>query len=121
MSSHNIVHIEFSASDPKNSGKFYGDVFGWKIEHMDEMNYVMYESEDGPGGGFSAVGENTKAGSVVVYISTDDIEASLSTVEAAGGKTIMPKTEIPMTGWFALFSDPAGNTVGLYTGMESSS
>jgi predicted enzyme related to lactoylglutathione lyase len=26
--------------------------------------------------------------------------------------------EIPETGWFALFTDPTGNQIGLYTPME---
>jgi predicted enzyme related to lactoylglutathione lyase len=31
----------------------------------------------------------------------------------------MPKTEIPGTGWFAIFSDPTGVTLALYTGMAN--
>ena len=35
--------------------------------------------------------------------------------ESLGAKTLMPKTSIPGIGWFALFADPTGNQVGLYT------
>ncbi len=27
-----IVHIELSAVDSESAGKFYADVFGWKVE-----------------------------------------------------------------------------------------
>jgi hypothetical protein len=63
------------------------------------------------------VGENTQAGEVLFYVSTDDIEASLAKAEKLGGKAVMPKTEIPGFGWFGLFLDPTGNKVGLYTAM----
>jgi predicted enzyme related to lactoylglutathione lyase len=92
----------------------------WKIEAQPEMDYVMFDVEPGPGGGFpKADGETYKKGDVIVYISTDDIEATLAKVEELGGKTLLPKTEIPNMGWFAFFSDPTGNRVGLYTGMDA--
>ena len=119
MSEHPIVHIEFSAKDPKEASEFYNQVFGWKIEHTPEMNYYMFAADPGPGGGYNPIDdETTHAGDVVVYIQTGDIQATLETIESLGGKTLTPKTEIPNTGWFAIFADPSGNHVGLYTGME---
>ena len=35
--------------------------------------------------------------------------------ESLGGKRITPKSPIPGMGWFAVFEDPTGNKVGLYT------
>ena len=49
---------------------------------------------------------------------TDDIDASLAKAESLGGKTVIPKTEIPGVGWFGFFSDPTGNVVSLYTSKE---
>jgi predicted enzyme related to lactoylglutathione lyase len=116
MPDHPIVHIEFSASDLAAGAKFYSDLFGWKTEHMPEMNYATFEAPPGPGGGFARVdGEMYSAGDVVVYVQTDDIEATLAKVESLGGSTVLPKTEIPGFGWFGLFRDPTGNRVGLYT------
>jgi uncharacterized protein len=118
MAKHAIVHIEFSAADPKAAGKFYGELFGWKIEHDEKMDYVQFIPEDGPGGGLQAVGEAMQAGEVLVHVSTDDIEASLAKVGSLGGQTVVPKTEIPGIGWFAVFTDPTGNKLGLYTPMS---
>ncbi len=56
-----------------------------------------------------------KLGEVLIYVSTDDIDATLARVEALSGKTLEPKTEIPHTGWFAIFADPAGKRIALYT------
>jgi uncharacterized protein len=118
MSKHHIVHVEFSAHDREAAGQFYAELFGWKVQQIPEMNYATFDTEDGPGGGFNPVSNENPAGNVVVYVGTDDIEATLAKAESLGGKTIVPKSEIPNTGWFAFFKDPTGNTVGLYTGMN---
>jgi hypothetical protein len=120
---HPIVHIEFPATDTKAAGKFYGDVFGWKIQTDSNYDYTMFAAEGGPGGGFVSVGGQGgyEAGKPLIYIGTDDIDASLRTVEAHGGKMLAPKQEIPGVGWFAIFSDPSGNRVALYTTMSQPS
>jgi uncharacterized protein len=112
--SHKIVHIEISAKDRKALSKFYADVFGWEIEHMDEMNYTTFKDDGGFGGGFNPVSEQNPAGTVTFYIETDDITTTLKDVEKAGGTILMPEAEIPNTGKFGLFRDPQGNMVGLY-------
>jgi predicted enzyme related to lactoylglutathione lyase len=117
MSKHPIVHIEFSANDPEQAGKFYGDLFGWEIQQMPEMNYAMFDSGEGIGGGLNPVQDDYPAGTVVVYIGTDDIEATLERVAELGGSTVVPKSEIPGMGWFALFNDPTGNMIGLFTSL----
>ena len=118
MSTHDIVHIEIPAADIKSGGKFYADLFGWKLEEFPEMDYVTFEPGEGPGGGFNKLSDDVKPGDVMVYVSTDDIEATLTKIESLGGKTVVPKTEIPQTGWFAWFTDPTGNTMALYTSMN---
>ncbi len=42
-------------------------------------------------------------------------EGTLERIVAAGGKVALARTEIQGMGWFALFTDPTGNTVGLFT------
>jgi uncharacterized protein len=117
MANHPIVHIEIPTIVSKDSAEFYAKTFDWKLEHASEVDYWMFSAEGGPGGGFIGVGSEADAhiNEPVVYIGTDDIDASLAAVEANGGKTVMGKTEIPGTGWFAYFSDPAGNRMALFT------
>lgn len=115
MSTYNIVHVELSTLDREASAKFYRDLFGWKTQQMPEMNYATFETKAGLGGGFSPVQEGNLAGTVIVYIDTDDIDATLAKATTLGGKTLTAKTEIPGVGWFGLFADPSGNMVGLLT------
>lgn len=118
MSNHPIVHIEFSSKDTETP-KFYEDIFGWEITEVPEMNYTLFEYDEGRGGGFNPVTGQNPAGTVIVYIQADDIEGTLEKIESKGGQVLVPKSEIPETGWFALFSDPTGNQVALYKPMKT--
>ena len=118
MSKRNVVHVEIPAADAQSAGKFYADLFGWKIQHAAEFDYTMWEDGSGYGGGFNKVDEDHPAGQVLVYIDSEDIEADLQRVEQLGGSVVTPKTEIPGTGWFGVFKDPTGNALALYTSMN---
>ena len=118
MSEHHIVHIEFSAEDHEAAGKFYSDLFGWEVTLIPEMDYTTFDTGKFVGGGLNPVNETNPAGTVLVYIGTDDIDSSLTKAESLGGKILTQKTEIPETGWYGFFKDPTGNIVGLYTPLE---
>lgn len=118
MSKRNVVHVEVPAANLDAAGKFYGDLFGWKITPMPEMKYTMWEAGDHTGGGFPQVSADNPAGQVLVYIDSDDIEADLKNVVKLGGNVLHQKTEIPGFGWFGIFKDPTGNVLGLYTDMN---
>jgi hypothetical protein len=111
-----FVHIEIPAADRLKAAGFYSAVFGWEFQDMPEMNYTTFTT-DNVGGGFNPLSEQVKVGDVIVYLDSPDIEADLKIIEAHGGKTVIPKTEIPGVGWFALFSDPTGNVLALYSAM----
>jgi predicted enzyme related to lactoylglutathione lyase len=118
ISKRNVVHIEIPAANAQSAAQFYETLFGWKMQHVPEFDYTMWEDGSGYGGGFNKVTEHTPVGQVLVYIDSDDIDADLKTIEALGGSVVTPKTEIPGTGWFGLFKDPTGNTLALYTSMN---
>jgi len=122
MSAHSVVHVEIPSTDPKVNAKFYGDAFGWKLDHDEQFDYWQFKPETGATGGFPGTDgpSGGKIGEVIVYIGTDDIEASLAKIESLGGKTVAPKMEIPGTGWFAFFEDPSGNKLALYKRMPGS-
>ena len=118
MTKRNIVHIEIPAADVAAAGKFYQDLFGWQIQPIPGMDYTMWDPGQLPAGGFSPLGADVKPGDVTIYVHSDDIEADLRQVVALGGTVVMPRTEIPNTGWFGLFKDPTGNLIALYTSQD---
>jgi uncharacterized protein len=119
MTARSIVHIEIPSSDLEQSGSFYGDLFGWKITPVPEMDYALWDPPDGPAGGFSPIGPEVAPGQVLIHVASDDIELDLKRAQDLGAKVLRTKTEIPNIGWWGVFRDPSGNAVALFTGLPS--
>lgn len=116
MTDHKIVHIEFAGADPAALAKFYGDAFGWKITSFPEFSYYTFNTGGDAGGGFPTLGGQLemKVNEPLVYVDTDDIDASLAQIRQHGGEALSDTQEVPGQGWFALFRDPAGNRLALW-------
>lgn len=112
-----IVHIEIPAPDLDKAAEFYSKVFGWKVEMEPEMDYATWSppDEDAIGGGFSRQAKPSTDGALL-HIGVEDIEAKLSEIEAAGGKTVTTKTKISDEyGYYAEFTDVFGNKLALWS------
>jgi uncharacterized protein len=107
-----VVHVEIHSNAPEKTKAFLKDVFDWKFQDVPEMNYSMFEAPSAPGGGLQKA-ENLPAG-VLDYILSKDIDGTLKKIQSSGGAVVMPKSEIPGMGWFAVFQDPTGITLALY-------
>ena len=112
-----ITWFEIMGDNAAALHSFYGGVFGWKMAPpIAEMgNYSMVDNEHrGIGGG---VGGGTGTGSeekrVTIYIEVDDPQAYLDKAIAAGATLLMPVMTVTEGVTIAMFSDPAGNTMGL--------
>ncbi|MEW5925823.1 MAG: VOC family protein [Candidatus Zixiibacteriota bacterium] len=113
---HGFCHFEIPCTNFEKIGKFYTDVFGWNVQIIPEMDYAMFRTPSGPGGGFDKRYKISKDPGIVLYIEVEEVNAALKKIEAAGGKTIRPKTQIsPEYGYYAFFGDIEGNTLGLWS------
>lgn len=117
MQQRSIVHIEIPAKDHAATAKFYADLFGWAVNRDEALNYTMFQGGN-IGGGYPEIGAMSKAGEVVIYLGSEDIEADLKQIEAQGGKRLSEVVEIPDNGYMAFFSDPAGNKLGLWQNLN---
>jgi len=125
-----VVHFEIPVDDEDRAKEFYGSVFDWELSTMDMgggMTYTTAGTSDSdergtpkePGainGGLMRRTSDTPA--PVITIGVDAIDDSLKKIEAGGGSTITPRTEIPDMGAFAYFKDSEGNVVGLWETMR---
>ena len=114
---HPVVHFEIGCKDSKKTQEFYKTLFDWKITEAGPA--AMIDAGGGPTGHISALGHEPHQ-FTHFYIETDDVAASLKSVEAyldraqkLGAKTLVPPVPIP-TGTFAWLQDPEGNTIGLW-------
>jgi len=108
-----VVHFEIMGSDGDKLRGFYSDLFGWKFNVMEGMDYGLVEAQDGQGIGGGIGADPSSPASVTVYIAVDDPQAYLDRVTSMGGEITQPVTEIPDVVTFAQFKDPQGNIVGL--------
>jgi uncharacterized protein len=108
-----IIHLEIPALDRRVTARFYGQLFGWDYEHMDApVNYTTFQSGT-LRGGFPDADRMSPVAEVLFYVYSPDIPADLEHLESLGGKTVVPRTEIPGRGHFAIVADPSGNRFGL--------
>jgi hypothetical protein len=114
MAEHKIVHWELMGPDGDKLAAFYGDLFGWNLAPspgFDAYNMTT-EEETGIGGAIGQGNENMPQYQAI-YIQVDSVEEHLGKAEGAGGTTVVPRTVVPGMVAFGLFTDPAGNLVGV--------
>ncbi|MBP6391597.1 MAG: VOC family protein [Flavobacteriales bacterium] len=115
--------FEIAVNDLARAQKFYEAVFNISMEAMDmpgmQMRNFPADSMNGKAGGAlvkSDMHKPSATGSVIYLNGNPDLSDALSRVEKAGGKVIMPKTEIsPEIGHMAFFTDTEGNTVAMHS------
>ena len=115
-----VTWFEIIGPDSAKLQGFYKSVFGWKLsDPMPQMgNYAMVDNGgEGIGGGIGSTMGPQDAPRTTIYIQVDDPDAYLAKVNAAGGKTLMPTTNVTEGVTIAMFSDPAGNVTGLLKAM----
>ena len=123
-----VVHFEIGADDLDRAKTFYSTAFMWKLDTMDMPGggqytgivttdvdpQTMQPTEPGAINGGMVLRSETVTPSPVVTIGVGGIHDALDQVEAAGGKTVTPRTEIPGMGAYAYFTDSEGNVMGLW-------
>jgi uncharacterized protein len=115
--------FEISVSDLSRAQAFYEKVFQINMETMDfpqmQMRGFPYDPGSGRVGGALVKSDfhTPSATGAVIYLNGDpDLSDALSRVEGAGGKIMVPKTQItPEIGYMAFFTDTEGNTVALHS------
>ena len=116
-----INWFEIPAADFKRATKFYSAILGVEMHTTNMGGYDMafFPSDQTSVSGAVVAGEGYQPGTdgALVYLNAgDDLNHILGKIEAAGGKVLMPKTQItPEYGNFALFLDSEGNKMALHS------
>lgn len=110
-----FIWYELMTPDPEGSKAFYDAVVGWHIseEGPPEYNgYRMINSNGGFAGGVlpltSEMQQHGARPTWLGYLNVDDVDRKIAELEQAGGKTLMPPTDIPNVGRIAMVADPQG-------------
>ncbi len=113
-----INYIEFPSRDIEKTRNFFTTVFGWSfVDYGPE--YTTFSNE-GINGGFykSDLSISTDNGSALVVFYSNNLEQTLSRIEAAGGTIIKPIFSFPGGRRFH-FSDPNGNEYAIWSDINS--
>lgn len=100
-----LVFFDIAGPQKARLQDFYGHVFGWKI---------------GPAGAIGPENTGGLAGSLrqdpaqkILYLGVPDVTAALAAVQEEGGRVVQPRFVVPGVVILGLFTDPAGNAMGL--------
>ncbi len=110
-----LIWYELMTPDADASKAFYDKVVGWQIgEPVAEFQgYRMIGRSDGgyAGGVLPLTDEMQQHGARPAwlgYIGVDEVDATVASIEQAGGKTLMPARDLPNVGRIAMVADPQG-------------
>src|SRR5947207_9597428 len=88
-----LVHWEVTGKNSKRLQKFYADLFDWKVDANNPMEYGMVDTGGkGINGGIAAAQEGP--GGVTVYVELENLEEYLRSAARLGGKRVMHASEL---------------------------
>ena len=116
---HAFGHIEIPTTNVEKAKKFFTSVFGWTYSHLADIDYTIIHTGKHPNGGFEVKKRISKTGQVIVYIETEDIDASLKSIRKARGKITVKKSPVGTMGWRAQFETPDGVQLALWQSGKS--
>lgn len=120
---HAISWFEIPTADLDRATKFYETILGITLVPMDMPNFKMrmfpvQDNMTGISGALTYAPDfyQPQDNGTLVYLNANpDVQLVLDRIVAAGGKILIPKTEIsPEIGYMGVFMDSEGNRVALH-------
>jgi uncharacterized protein len=116
---HAIDYVELAVDDLSRAKAFYGKALGWTFTDYGD-DYAGIQDPAKPGlefGGLNRHPASARGDGVLALARTDDAEAAVASVLAAGGRIVTELHEYPGGKRF-MFADPWGNILGIYQPLE---
>jgi uncharacterized protein len=120
-----ISWFEIPANDLERAQNFYEAIFGiqmipMEMDHFKMRMFPIDNPMEGTGGALVHVIDFYKTSAtdgVLIYLNANpDVQIILDKVEKAGGKIVVPKTQIGAEyGYMGVFIDSEGNRIGLHS------
>jgi uncharacterized protein len=111
-----FIWYELMSPDADASARFYGAVVGWQVQGRTAppgaQDYRMISRADGGAAGgvlnlTPAMLEHGAQPTWLGYLHVADVDAAVAAIEADGGRTLMPRFDLPV-GSIAMLADPMG-------------
>ena len=112
-----FVWFDLMTADPAAAPAFYSRVTGWGTDQFAGATpYTMWTSDGAPLGGIMKLPPD--AGGPphwLAYISTPDVDQTVKQAADLGARVLVPGTNIPTVGRFAVLADPHGAAFAVFT------
>ncbi len=111
---HALDYVEIAQRDVAAAKDFYGSAFGWEFnDYGPEYAGIRAPEGEGEVGGLNGTTAPSPGGPMVLLWS-DDLDATVTAVEAAGGTVVTPPFDFPGGRRFH-FADPGGTVLGAWS------
>ena len=120
-----FVWNEVGTTDTETCKKFYTALFDWKTREMDmgpSGTYTIFQvAGKDIGGLYKMKAQQQQMGVTphwLTYVGVENVDESAKKAEKLGGRVIVPPTDIPETGRFAVLTDPTGAAFAIYKSVK---
>jgi len=116
MSQGRFVWYDIYSTDLPKTKAFFTELFNWSAEPSGDQGYEMIKAGETYVGGFMAIDASMGTPSHMMgYCTVEDVDASVKKWGELGARTLVPPTDIPTIGRFAIIADPQGAAVALFS------
>ncbi len=116
-----MVHFEIPADNVERAKKFYGELFGWKIEKLTGPSPMEYwlittgaEKGEMAGLGGGMMARQMPGQTITMYIEVPSVGEYTDKIKKLGGQVVVPKSAVPEMGYYAVCLDPENNGFGIW-------
>jgi hypothetical protein len=112
-------------TEPLKGKEFYTDLTGWGTQAWEgPMPYDVWTNDGRPLGGVMELPEDARQGGApphwLAYVNVDEVDGTVEEALKLGGGALVPGTEIPNAGKFAVLTDPQGAAFAVYSSSQES-
>ena len=108
---------ELSTKDMVTSQEFYTKLFGWTAHEtwLADQKYIIFKQGAANVAGMMRMSEEwgKTLSHWISYISVEDVDQIAERVEELGGNLLVPPTDVPEVGRFAILTDLSGAMLGI--------
>jgi len=104
-----VMQFQILSKAPEETARFYGSLFGWKIDANNPMGYRQIDtgSREGIQGGIWPAPPQS-SNFVQLFMRVEDVGASVQRAQELGAKVLIPPTVLPGGDEMAVLHDPQG-------------
>jgi|SRR5580692_538202 predicted enzyme related to lactoylglutathione lyase len=104
-----VMQFQILSKAPEETARFYGSLFGWKIDANNAMGYRQIDtgSKEGIQGGIWPAPPQA-SNFVQLFMKVEDVAESVKQAQELGAKVLIPPAVLPGGEEMAVLHDPQG-------------